>query len=451
MGKIIIVGGGEVGAFLCECLSDEDFEVILIEQDEDIAELLDERLEAKVIRANGCSAKVLADVGTNSADFFIALTSDDRTNLISCSLAKAIGCKTTICRIHDNTYSDSSYVNYQIHFGIDILINPEALSAVELAKIIRNPGRVAVENFARGQIEVQQMRVFKGARITGKPLKQLKLGENVRIGFIQRNDQTFVATAESIIEENDLITLFGKPEAIQNLRSQLDPGQNLSPVSVVLFGGSETAISLVRLLTHPRFNIRIIEKNERTCERIAETFPHVTVIHGDGTSLRLLEEEQIGKSDYYIACTKDDQYNIMACLLARKLGTKHVQLVVNKTDYDDVLQTLIETIGLEKTVSPRIATVNEVLRYTSTEPFREVAQLPDPSIQLLEFYLPYNTPLSGQKIRDISFPQGTLIVALMHKFKSKVPTADDVLLGGDRMIVITYKDKLNALCGMIQG
>lgn len=451
MAKIIIIGGGEVGAYLCERFSDLEHEVILLEKNEDVAEALDERLEAKVINADGCSARVLADINIDESDFFIALTSDDRTNLVSCSIAKAMGCKTTIGRIHDSTYSDRAYVNYQVHFGIDVLINPEGLSAVELAKVIRNPGRVAVENFARGQIEVQQVRAARGATIINKPLKNLKLGDNVRVGFIQREGELLVPTADMSIEEKDVVTLFGKPEAITNLRTQFNPDQKLTPVSVTLFGASETAISLVRLLSHPRFHIRIIEKDQRVAERIAEKFSNVTVIHGDGTSLHLLEEEQIGKSDYYIACTKDDQYNIMTCLLAKKLGTQHVQLVINKPDYEDVLETLIENIGIEKTVSPRIAAVNEVLRYTSTELCSEIAHLPDSRIKLLELFVPYNTPLSGKKIRDINFPQGTIIVALMHKFKSKVPSADDIILGGDRMIVITYKENQGALMQMIEG
>ena len=156
--KIIIIGAGEVGHNLCTTLSAAGHNVTLIEQSEVRCETLDEEQNARIIHGNGSSARQLVDVDVASCDAFLAMTSDDRTNVISCSLAKGLGAKNTIARIHDETYSDNSVINYQLHFGIDLLVNPEAICAVELAKEIRSAGRVAVENFSRGQIEVQQKR-----------------------------------------------------------------------------------------------------------------------------------------------------------------------------------------------------------------------------------------------------------------------------------------------------
>ena len=221
-------------------------------------EKLDEELNALIINGNGSSARQLVDVDVASCDAFLAMTSDDRTNVISCSLAKGLGAKNTIARIHDETYSDNSVINYQLHFGIDLLVNPEAICAVELAKEIRNPGRVAVENFARGQIEVQQQEVAKGSRLVGKKLIDLKLDARVRIGYIQRDGKSEVARADSELQAGDVITLFGHPEELFTLRERFDPKHKVDIARVVLFGGSETAISLIRLLSNPRFKVRVI-------------------------------------------------------------------------------------------------------------------------------------------------------------------------------------------------
>lgn len=443
--KIIIVGAGEVGHNLCATLAAAGHDVTLIEQSQLRCEKLDEEQNARIVNGNGSSARQLVDVDVASCDAFLAMTSDDRTNVISCSLAKGLGAKNTIARIHDETYSDNSVINYQVHFGIDLLVNPEAICAVELAKEIRSAGRVAVENFARGQIEVQQQRVAKGSRLIGKQLKDLKLDPRVRIGYIQRAGKSEVANADTTMEEADIVTIFGHPEVLFSLREKFDPKHKAEIERVVLFGGSETAISLIRLLSNPRFKIRVIEKDKARCHTLAEQFPEVTVIHGDATSLRLLEEEQIGSADYFVACTKDDEENILTCLQAAKLGADHVQLVINKGDYDQLLGILKTMLGIEVVVSPRKATADYMLRNLSTETVETLAEMPNKGGRILEVRINHSSPCVGRKIIDIKLPRGSLFVALLHKFKAKVPAADDTILAGDRVVVIVNADQEKAL------
>ena len=338
----------------------------------------------------------------------------------------------------------NSVINYQLHFGIDMLVNPEAICAVELAKAIRNPGRVAVENFARGQIEFQQQRVAHGSRLIGQQLKQLKLDPKVRIGYIQRDGIGEIAGAETVLQEGDRVTLFGYPDALFSLRERFDPKNKISEVRVVLFGGTETAISLIRLLTNPRFRIRVIEKDPERCQQIAERFPEVSVICGDGTSLRLLEEEQISEADYFVACTKDDEENILTCLQATKLGADHVQLVVNKGDYEQLEGILKTILGIEMVVSPRRATADFMLRSLSTETAATLAELPDGG-RILEVKLDHSSPVIGKCVKDIQLPRSSLFVAIQHKFKASVPTAEDTLLAGDRVLVLVDESEKKAL------
>ena len=434
--KIIIIGAGEVGHNLCSTLAAAGHNVTLIEQSDIRYEKLDEEQNARIILGNGSSARQLVDVDVASCDAFLAMTSDDRTNVISCSLAKGLGAKNTIARIHDETFSDNSVINYQLHFGIDLLVNPEAICAVELAKEIRSAGRVAVENFARGQIEVQQQQVAPKSRFIGKKLEDLKLDPRVRIGFVHRDGSSSVASAETILKENDLVTLFGHPEELFFLRERFDPKQKINESRVVLFGGSETAISLIRLLSNPRFKVRVIEKEKAKCHELSERFPGVTVIHGDATSLRLLEEEQIGSADYFVACTKDDEDNILTCLQAAKLGANHVQLVINKGDYDQLLGILKTMLGIEVVVSPRQATAEFMLRNLSADSSSTLAEVPGGGGKIVEVRIKHSSPCVGKKIKDIHLPADALFVALLHKFKAKVPSADDVILAGDRVVLI---------------
>ncbi|WOO41763.1 Trk system potassium transporter TrkA [Rubellicoccus peritrichatus] len=445
--KIVVVGAGEVGRFLCQTLSEVGHDVIVVESSEQIAQEVDEATDVRVLEGNGTSANLLQNAGVSDCDFFLAMTSDDRTNLISGSLAKALGAKVTIARIHDQTYADNSLVNYQLHFGIDFLINPEALSAVVLAKAIRHPGRVAVENFARGEIEVQQVRISPKSKFAGKKLGEMRLGKGVYIGLIQREGQAEVASADLVLQPDDCLTLFGHTDAVNEVRLKFEPRNKSDIIRVVLFGGSETAIGLVRLLKNPRFKIRIVEGDAKVCQQLAERFPNVTLIHGSATSLRLMEEEQVGSADYFVACTKDDEINIMTCLQARKLGAKHVQLVISKPDYEHVLDDLRETLGVELAVAPRTATVNEVMRYISRESSQELMELPAGAGKIMEFRINNDSSMANKTIRDM--PPGAVVVVLMHKFQAKLPSADDVILAGDRLVVIVREDRIKAVTNML--
>ena len=384
-------------------------------------------------------------------DAFLAMTSDDHTNVISCSLAKGLGAKNTIARIHDATFSDASILSYQAHFGIDLFVNPEAICAVELAKAIRNPSRVAVEDFAKGQIEVQKLSLAKGSKFINKQLSELNLGAELRISSIERADTLIVPNGETTLLENDKLTVFGHPETLFNNREKFDPKQKIDTTRVVLFGGSETAISLIRMLSNPRFKIRVIEKDPDNCERLADQFPHIAVIHGDATSLRLLEEEQVGSADYFVACTKDDEENILTCIQASKLGAKHVQLVINKGDYDKLLHTLKEDLNIEVVVSPRIAMTEYMRRNLATEPVNELAELPKKEGSIIEVLIAHDAPCVDKKIKDIALPKGTLIVALLHKFKAKMPAAEDTILSGDRLILIAKSEARKALLKKLLG
>lgn len=445
--KIVIIGAGEVGTYLSEMLSIADYDVTLVERDQKIANALNEHLDARIIQDHGGSTRVLLKAGVQNCDFFLAMTSSDETNLVSASLAKALGAKKTFARVHDATFRDNTVLNYQQHFGIDHLVNPEALAAVELAKNIRNPGRVAVEDFGRGQIEVKSVEIQAGAKVIGSPLSALRLPGNIRIGLINRDDKTFVANALSVLQEKDQVTLFGHPDSVFESNRYFDPNSKGSKkITVTLLSGSEIAISLARLLSNPRFKLRIIENSLELCHTLAERMPNVTVIHGDGTSRRILEEEEVGGSDFFVACSKDDEDNIMTCLQAFRLGAAHTMLAINRADYLEILGKLNESLGIEYAVSPRVATANEIMRYIgNNQPYIEIESTSSETNCIIEVNIGKRSKAAGLKVRDIQWPKECVIVGHEHDYVPKTPTGDDVLQAGDSIIVIINKPRIPEL------
>ncbi|MEX0323326.1 MAG: Trk system potassium transporter TrkA [Puniceicoccaceae bacterium] len=449
--KVVIVGAGEVGRHLSHVLSDAGHDVTVVETDPERASLIDEEHNVRVISGSGSSAETLKQAIADGCDHFLAMTSQDEINLISCSLARVLGAKTVISRIHDQTFTDTSHINYPLHFGIDMMLNPEGLCALEFAKSIRNPARIAVENFARGQIEAQRIIVDERARLRGKALRDIKLHPEIKFGFYQRGEEQDIPGADTVLEAGDVVTVFGPPHELYKLRTNLDPHSIGTLVRVVIFGGSETAVALIRLLNNPRFKVRVIEKNEDKCRRLAERFPHVTFINGDGTSLRLLEEEQIGNADYFVASTSDDERNVMTSMQASKLGAKHVQTVINKTDYEEILYNMRSALDIETMVSPRLVTANEVVRYLSKDPYIELFSFPKQAARIVEIQVSLDSSCAGRTLREISWPKHAVVVALLHKFHVKVPGADDRILAGDRVIVITREENIKEITHLLQA
>lgn len=449
--KVVLIGVGEVGSHLSKVLSDAGHDVTVVDTDPEKASRIDQEFNVRVINGSGSSAATLKKAMSDGCDHFIAMTSLDEINLIACSLARVLGARNVISRIHDQTFTDTSHINYPLHFGIDLMLNPEGLCALELAKSIRNPARIAVENFARGQIEAQRVRVSEKAPFRGKALRDIKLHPEVKFGYYQRGENQDIPAADTVLEAGDEVTVFGPPHELYRLRSKLDPDTSGKEVRVVIFGGSETAVALLRLLGNPRFRVRVIEQDEEKCRRLAERFPNVTFINGDGTSLRLLEEEQVGNADFFVASTSDDERNVMTSIQAAKIGTRHVQTVINKSDYEEILLNLRSALHIETLVSPRLVTANEVLRYLSREPFIELFNFPNQRARILEIQVSKRSRCTGQSLREINWPKHAVLVALLRKFQVKVPGADDQILAGDRVVVITREENIKDILRLLRG
>jgi len=447
--NIIVVGASESGIALSRHLSEEGHSVTLIELNETLAEQLDEELNVRVIAGDGSSAEKLLEARVGNCHYMIAMTHEDKVNIVACSIAKALGVETTIARIHDQTENDHKIFNYQSHFGIDFLINPEELSAVEIAKNIRNPGRVAVENFARGEIEVQSFKIPEHSSFAQKTLKDIRL-PGIRVGYVQKGSHHEVPSRDTVLEVGDIVSLVGSPESLFEIRKKLETSVGPDTVRVVLYGASESAISLIRLLSSPRFRIRVLEENKARCEHLAEQFPQITVINGNAMSLQLLEEEQIDHCDYFVCCSKQDPSNIIACLQAQRVGIKQVMLVINESNYAAILQELKNTIGITAFSSPQSATINEISKIISTEPYTLLGHVPGHVGKIIEVSLPPESRCADKLIREIPWPTGAIIVALLHKYHAKVPGPDDRLLAGDRAVLIVEESKIKTVLELLR-
>jgi len=434
--NIIIVGAGEVGRHLAESLSGHSHNISLIEASEKLVEELEEQLDVHCLVGSGTSVTSLAEANVAECELFLAVTSDDNTNLVAASMAKSLGAKKTIARVRLGVQQEEWLFNYKEHFNIDYLFSSERLAAVELAKFVRNPEKDFVEELARGRIELQQTFVSPHSQVVETPIRQLPFPKRVRIAFIQRFGENIIPDADELLQAGDLVTIFGEPHALKDALPLLHPEDaSEGAMNIVIFGGTEYGLALAQMFEGTEFRVRIIESNRKRCEELSNLLQNSVIIHGNATSLQQLKEEQVGDADFFIAASGDDEDNVMTCLQAQTLGTRHCLVLIQRSDYADVISRSSEKLGILGAISPRVATSRDLLRFVTSDKFHIVMTLAG-GTEIIETVIPEGGRVAGKKVSEIKFPRQSGLVAILHKEEAFVPGGDDVLNAGDTLYAI---------------
>lgn len=434
--NIVIFGMGAVGQHLADRLSSEQHNLTLIDASSSVAEELNERVDARVVCGDGSSALTLADAGVGEADLFLGLSGDDNANLVAASIAKALGAGRTIVRLHAQMQRDSWLFDLRTHFQLDHVFSTQRLAAVELAKHIRNPERLMVEEIARGAIELQQVRLTDRQPVVGVALKDLSLPPEVLVGSIRREGHLKIPNGEDVLQSGDQITLFGAPRVLSSILPQFQ--SNIIPdteISVVIFGGDEYGFALAEMLEGHKYRVRVMEKRASLCRRLSETLNRTVVIQGDATSAQQLREERVGDADFFIAATDDDEDNVMTCLQAKSLGTRYCLTLIHRSDYAEVISRNSRQLQIHAAISPWEATNRELLRFITSERANTVFSLGDEA-EVLEAVVPDGGTLPGRTIAETPWPDGCVIVGLAHGSETRVPGAASRISAGDTLYAV---------------
>ena len=425
------MGAGTVGTSIAGLLCRHGHSVTVVDTDAEKMRRINETLDVRGITGSASQSSVLFQAGVIGSDLCLAVTGDDEVNLVAASMAKGMGAPRSVARVYAPVFRDLSTFDYQRHFNIDRLMSLEHLSAMELARGIRHPGSVVVENLARGELEVQELVVSPKAHVIGVALKDLGISSGVRIGSISRNGKTWIAGGADKIEVEDRITLIGTREEIDEIKDVF--GHRAGPkLGVVIAGGGETGFHLARTLEGRRFSVVLMEENRERCEFLAKNLKQTTVVHSDATRRANLEEERVGSADVFVACIGDDENNIMAGVEAHDIGAKSVMALVQRPDYAHI----VGKLGITHAVSPRTVVAKQVLGFLNSGPVISRTSLGDGSISVLEIEVLPGAPATEHVLARLELPAQCLIAAVMQEEFARVPGADDRLKAGDTVVAL---------------
>jgi len=438
--KIVIVGAGAVGRHLAESLSTAQHSIMIIEESESLSEELIEQLDVGVMTGNGAAATLLAEAGVAESDLFLALTSQDTTNVVAASVSKSMGAKRTVARVHPTIQHAQWLFDYRSHFGIDYLFSVERLTAVELVKHIRHPDGMLTEELARGRIEVQQLEVSKECELVNLPLHALNLPKGVRIAALKRGKAHQVPKGTAHVEAGDLVTLFGDPRQLDILTRMLAGQPSRSPNQrVVIVGGGEYGFALAQALEGGPYGVRILEPDKRRCERLTQLLQDTVILQADGRDIRHLREEQVGEAEFFVATGENDEDNVMACLQAKSLGTQHALTIIHRADYAEVIAQNLEQLGMLAAVSPRIPAMRDLLRFVDDQPLRKTVELLA-GVELLQFKVDASSWLAGKALGEARWPEGSAAAAVLRGEQAFVPGGKEALEAGDTVYAVVLPD-----------
>lgn len=449
--RIIIIGDGKVGYSLAENLSKEDNDVTVIDKDPEALKKADEYLDVMCIKGNGVSMKVLTEAGIRQCDLLIAATASDEMNMVCCLTGKKLGAKHTIARIRDPEYADELTL-LKKELGLDLVFNPERAAAREIARMLRFPKAMNVEIFARGHVEMVEVRVVDSMPIAGKKIKDIFASNAsfVLIGAILRNNEVIIPKGDYTIETNDTIFVVGRPSNISSFLNHLGLySQKVKNVMIV--GGGRTPYYLTKSLEESGMRVKLIELDYERCLVLSELLPHSIIIHGDGSDESVLLSENLPDMDAFIALTGRDEDNFMAALLAKQAGVQKVVVKINRLNYINI----IKTAGIDSVVNPSLITVNLILRYARgmknalDNPIEALYRIVDNQAEAVEFSVNEDADYLDIPLKKLKLIDGVLVAVLVRKNKIIIPHGDDVIKVGDRVIVISKNLKISSLSGII--
>jgi len=443
--NIIIVGAGEIGRYLAIELSRGSHNISVIETDPARAEELQNQVEGKVIVGDGVGVNTLAEANIGECELFLALTSENTVNLMSASIAKSMGVQRVVSRVHPGLQREEWLFDFRGHFGVDHTFSSERLAAIELAKFIRNPDSLVVEEIARGRIELQQIKVSSKSETLGVKLSEVNFPGRTRVALITRGNDHIVPTAESMLEAGDIVTIFGQPRKLRELVEDLQKGTKVKEgPRVVIFGGGEYGFSLAQMLESWNCRVRILERDPDLARELTNRLSNTTVINADATSITELEEEQVGDADFFVATSQSDEDNVMTCLQANSLGAKNCLTLIHRADYARAISSSGRHFGVMAAISPREASRKEISRFVTSEKFHVVRRLG--SGMVIETQIKKGAKVVGKSIQDIKWPLGCVLVGLIKGLQAIVPGPEDQLDAGDHIFaMVTDKSEKKLL------
>ncbi|MFB6171953.1 MAG: Trk system potassium transporter TrkA [Haloarculaceae archaeon] len=443
--RVVVVGAGEVGSSIAESLV-AAHEVVVVDRDRDRVESLTYSLDVLAIAGDGASVDTLRDATIAEADLLIASTDDDETNIVTCGTAATVGDAFSIARVKNTQYLDTWRHAAERAFDVDFMVCTVLLAAQSIVRVIGLPAAQDVDSFADGAVRMAQFEVPPDSPVAGQTVRQADRFESLTFAAIVRGEEIAIPRGETGIEAGDDLVVIGRPESVRQFGAAISPRQG-GTRDVVVVGGSEIAYHTARLLEDRDFRPRLIERDPERARVLAERLPETTVMESDATDREFLEREHVGDADVVVAALESDEQNLLASLLAKRLGADRAVAITEAGEYVE----LFEAVGVDVAVNPREATAEEITRFTREQRAENVALIEGDRAEVLEIEVDGESVLVDRPIRESihDLPDGVVVGAITRDGAYVTPRGDTVVERDDHVVVFVRGDAVDETTRML--
>lgn len=440
--KIIIAGDGKVGSILTRQLSAEGYDLTLIDENPSVLESTEEMYDIMAVQGNCATMEVLEQAGVREADLLVAATSADEINLLCCLTAHSMNKSLhTVARIRNPEYTEQIIKMREV-FPLSLVVNPERQAAVEIERLLKYPGFLKRESFAKGRVEIVELRLDADSPLCNHSLADMDsvVGCKVLVCAVLRDGSTVTPDGNYTLLAGDRIFVTAPTDTLETLLKNLNIITH-KVKRVLICGGGRLSYYLAKQLEKSGIGVLLIEKEYERCVHLANILPGVTVIHGDASNERLLEGEGLANCDALVSLTGLDELNMVISL--HGTISKVPQVITKLGRVDNTL--VIDKLPIGSTVSPKQLCCNSIVRYVralrnQTGAALTVHTIADGHAEALEFEVNEGTKHIGEPLKKLNLKKNVLVVGITHRGFHEIPAGDSYFEQGDTVIIVTNGD-----------
>lgn len=446
--NIVIVGDGKVGSTLVEHLSMEGHNVVIIDRDQNLVEHIVNSFDVMGICGNGANYEVQLEAGVDSADLFIAVTSSDELNILSCLMAKKAGAGHTVARVRNPDYLNQIPF-FKDALGISMVVNPEYDAANEIAKVLRFPNAINIETFYRGLVDLVELKIESGNPLCDIALTEIfnKFNVRVLVCAVQRKNEVVIPHGDFVLKEGDRIHITAPRGVLVNFMKKLKIYKHRTK-NIMITGGGKMGYYLARQLCETGgYNVKIIENDADRCEKLCILLPDADIIHGDGTDREILIEQGLHSQDAFVALTTIDEENIISAMYASSIGVSKTVAKVNRVSYD-----VLESIGMDSAFSSKAIAANRIIAFARAlensgeeSSVQTLYKLVGGQVEALEFKITADFSELKIPLRNLRLKNDTLIACIIRNHKVIFPGGNDSIELGDSIVIVTKRNHISSI------
>ncbi len=432
--KVIICGAGQVGWQIARHLSSEKNDVTVVDNNAELVARATDTLDVQGVAGHASYPDVLDRAGARDADMIIAATHSDEVNMVTCQIAHSVfAIPRKIARLRAQSYLDAIYADMyrRDHLPIDVVISPEREVAQAVLKRLQAPSAFDIESFMDARVQLLGIQIADDCPVVNTPLRQLtdlfSTLSAVVVG-IRRDGSLFAPESGDQLFGGDQIYVFTRTEDVNRTLEVF--GKSVKRQErVVILGGGNVGLAVARELEMraDRIRAKVVELNRTVAEHAADALERTVVLHGDGMNIELMKEAGVPRADAILSVTDDDKVNLLAAVRAKTAGCAMSICLIN----DPSLVNLMEPLKIDAYINPRTQTVSSILRHIRRGKVREVYSLGDAEAEVIEAQVLSTSPIAGKSVRDIDFPEGVLVGAILKGDEVVKPTAKTRIDEGD--------------------